>query len=45
MLGGLDEQAQAGVWDEIEQALTRFEGPDGFTGPCELVIAAGRRAA
>ncbi len=44
MLGGLAEVAQAGVWTEIEQALTRFEGADGFTGPCELVIAVGRRA-
>jgi len=44
MLGGLDEQAQDGVWSEIEHALARFEGPGGFTGPCELVIAAGRRA-
>lgn len=44
MLGGLAEAAQAGVWTEIEQALTRFEGADGFTGPCELVIAVGRRA-
>ncbi len=45
MLGGLGDAAQAGVWAEIEQALQRFEGKDGFVGPCELVIAAGRRAA
>lgn len=44
MLGGLDEEAQGSVWTEIEQALARFEGADGFTGPCELVVAAGRRA-
>lgn len=44
MLASLDEQAQDGVWREIEHALARFEGPGGFTGPCELVVAAGRRA-
>ncbi len=44
MLGGLDAPTQDSVWSEIEQALTRFEGPDGFVGPCELVIASGRRA-
>lgn len=44
MLAGLDAAAQDTVWTEIEQALTRFEGQDGFVGPCELVIASGRRA-
>lgn len=43
MLAGLDAPAQDSVWSDIEQALRRFEGPDGFVGPCELVIAAGRR--
>lgn len=43
MLGSLDAPTQDLVWAEIEQALKRFEGPDGFIGPCELVIAAGRR--
>ena len=44
MLGALDAQAQDSVWAEIGQALSRFEGPGGFVGPCELVVAAGRRA-
>ncbi len=43
MLGGLDAAAQDNVWREIELALRRFESPDGFVGPCELVIACGRR--
>ncbi len=43
MLATLDEQAQSGVWTEIEQALTRFENKDGFVGPCELVVAGGTR--
>lgn len=44
MLAGLDAAAQDGVWAEIEQGLRRFEGKQGFVGPCELVVAAGRRA-
>ena len=41
MLAGLDDEARAGVWAEIEAELRRFEGPDGFVGPCELLVAAG----
>ena len=41
MLAGLDGEARAGVWAEIEAELRRFEGPDGFVGPCELLVAAG----
>ncbi len=43
MLSGLDAAAQDAVWAEIEQALARYDGVDQFVGPCELVIAAGRR--
>jgi SAM-dependent methyltransferase len=43
MLAGLDEAGRAAAWDEIAEALARFEGPDGFVGPCELLVAAGRR--
>jgi len=41
MLAGLDDEAQTGVWAEIETELRRYEGPDGFVGPCELLVAAG----
>jgi ubiquinone/menaquinone biosynthesis C-methylase UbiE len=43
MLVGLDQPARDEVWDEIERELGRFEGPDGFEGPCELVVAAGTK--
>ncbi len=43
MLAGLDEAGREEAWEEIEQELVRFEGADGFTGPCELVVAAGTR--
>ncbi|HYI62894.1 MAG TPA: class I SAM-dependent methyltransferase [Acidimicrobiales bacterium] len=43
MLAGLPPDDRPGVWEEIEAALTRFETPDGFVGPCELLVAAGTR--
>ena len=42
MLSGVPAD-ERGVWTEIEQALSRFETADGFEGPCELLVAAGRR--
>jgi SAM-dependent methyltransferase len=43
MLSGLSESERSEAWVEIETALATFEGPDGFVGPCELVVAAGTR--
>ena len=43
MLAGVPEHERAEVWEEIEQALGRFETADGFVGPCELLVASGRR--
>ena len=43
MLAALDADAQAEAWVEIARELRRFEGPDGFVGECELVVAAGTR--
>ena len=43
MLAGLDEDGRAAAWHEIEVELQRFEGPDGFAGPCELIVAAGTK--
>ena len=41
MLSGLDESGRAAAWTEIARRLTAFETPDGFVGPCELVVVAG----
>jgi SAM-dependent methyltransferase len=43
MLSGLDEAAQEAAWTEIRTELSQFEDPDGFTGPCELLVAVGTR--
>jgi SAM-dependent methyltransferase len=41
MLSGLDEPARAAAWDEVGEALGEFEGADGFSGPCEVLVGAG----
>jgi hypothetical protein len=43
MLAGLDDRAKAEAWAEIEEALRGFESPNGFVGPCTLIIAAGQK--
>ena len=43
MLAGLPEEERQVAWDEIERELRQFEGPDGFEGPCELIVAVGVR--
>jgi ubiquinone/menaquinone biosynthesis C-methylase UbiE len=43
MLAGLPEEERPDVWDEIHRELSRFEGPDGFRGPCELLVATGTK--
>jgi len=45
MLSGLGADAQAAVWREITDALSEFEGPDGFVAPCELLVVAAARPA
>jgi len=40
MLSGLPENEREEAWTEIDESLGRFEGPDGFAGPCELIVAA-----
>jgi len=40
MLAALDDAGREEAWDEIEAELGRFEGDDGFAGPCELIVAA-----
>ncbi len=42
-LAGLSEPARAQVWEEIEHGLRRFEGPQGYEAPGELLIAVGTK--
>lgn len=41
MLTGLTSAQREEAWQEISTELTRFEGPNGFEGPCELIVAWG----
>lgn len=41
MMSGLSATEQAETWDEIALALQQFEGPDDFTGPCQMLIGVG----
>jgi ubiquinone/menaquinone biosynthesis C-methylase UbiE len=44
MLAGLSEDKQQEAWDEMEQALKKFEGTDGFEAPSEAIVGAGAKA-
>jgi hypothetical protein len=41
MMAGLSEGEREDAWSEIEDELSQFETPDGFEGPCELIVCAG----
>lgn len=43
MLAGVPAEQRPAVWEEIETALTRFQTPSGFVGPCELLVASAAR--
>ena len=43
MMSGLGEDERARTWQEIEDELRRFEHEDGFTGPCQMLVAAATK--
>ncbi|WP_020520904.1 class I SAM-dependent methyltransferase [Catelliglobosispora koreensis] len=43
MLSGLPAHEREAAWDEIATALSEFEGPQGFSGPCEMLVVSGAR--
>lgn len=43
MMAAMTEAERAETWAEIERELARFEGPAGFSGPCEMLVGAGSR--
>lgn len=43
MLSGLNKEECGAAWQEIEQAFKKFEGENGFEGPCELVLSVGTK--
>ncbi len=43
MLAGLPAPDREAAWAEIGRALAEFEGPDGFVGPCEMLVISATR--
>ncbi|MEZ5097480.1 MAG: hypothetical protein R2731_16130 [Nocardioides sp.] len=43
MLSGVEAGAAADAWRQIEAALAEYDGPGGFTGPCEMLVVSGTR--
>ena len=43
MLAGLPEPGREEAWAEIGEALAAFEGPDGFVGPCQMLVVTGTK--
>ena len=43
IMSRLDDAARQGAWDEMEAKLRRFDTADGWIGPNELLLTAGRR--
>jgi SAM-dependent methyltransferase len=43
MLAGLDDDGRRAAWAEVGEALAGFQGPDGFVGPCRLLVAGATR--
>jgi hypothetical protein len=41
MLGGLNDAERERAWREIEQALSKYDGPAGFESPCEVIVGVG----
>lgn len=44
MLSSLSDSEKESVWEEIETALQEFESANGFSGPCEMVVAVGEKS-
>lgn len=43
MLSGLDDAAKQAIWNEVTDAMRRYETADGFESPCELLICSAQK--
>ena len=43
MMSHLEKQEKELVWDEVEQAMEQFEGPNGFEVSCEPFVGVGAK--
>lgn len=43
MMSHLSKPEREAVWDEVEQAMQQFEGPNGFEVSCEPIVGVGEK--
>ena len=43
VLGRLSPQEQRQLWEEVRQAVSRFDGPQGFVAPAEFLLGIGTK--
>jgi SAM-dependent methyltransferase len=43
LMGNLSMEEKEATWQDVGLALSQFETSSGFTGPCELLVAAGMK--
>ena len=43
MIAHLSDAERQEAWNEVEQALCRYEGPSGFEAPCEFLVGVGTK--
>jgi ubiquinone/menaquinone biosynthesis C-methylase UbiE len=43
MMSGLSDEEKQTVWSDIEKELSKFENENGFSGPCEMIVAVGTK--
>lgn len=43
MMSGLSQAERDETWQEIAAELAKFEGPQGFVAPCEMLVGAGTK--
>ncbi len=41
MMAHLSTEERESIWDEVEEVMKRYEGPDGFAAPGESIVAVG----
>lgn len=43
MLTGVSPDQRDAAWREIAETLAQYDGPDGFVGPCEMLVVSATR--
>lgn len=41
LMQGMSDDEQSDTWDAVADALTTYQGPDGFVSPAELIVCTG----